>query len=456
MNFMNGLRNYLTSFWGEGGDPKHQCLYSEFGYPELVTYELCRRAYDRVGVAKGSIHCLRDKAFQTMPNVFEGEEDRDESKEDTAIDKQFKLFAKRTQLWRIYSDVTIRRSVGVYAAMLIQIADGKDWQEKAENVTPDKIVKFISCWQDQIYVSKWEDDPNSENWGEPLQYTYLAFDPQAAKTAQAVPTRALTVHHSRVVYFGDIRGDGSSPTTETMVLRNGYNSLKTIEKVIGAGGEGAYKNAARHLGINFDGQVQPAQLAQMLGVKVDELGDAFNKIGKDLNQNFDAVLALMGAQTQVLSTQLPDLEEPFNNAMQDFAASRQIPSKIIIGNQQGERASSEDNISFALRAQAYRENVLDYEIEKILKAFAKIGLWQNVQWAIKWDELINASDAEKIDMAKVMSEVLVNLEAAGYNGGITLGEIRTKMDLTPEPELSAEEKELKKRADDFDRVDIVE
>ena len=155
-------------------------------------------------------------------------------------------------------------------------------------------------------------EPLSPNWGEPLSYSYLAFDPQSVKTSIAAPTRAKTIHCSRVIYFGDIRGDGSSPTAETMVLRNGYNSLKTIEKVIGAGGEGAYKNAARHIALNFDGQVQPAQLAQMLGCKVTELGDAFNKIGKDLNLNFDAVLALMGANASVLSTQLPDLDQPFN------------------------------------------------------------------------------------------------------------------------------------------------
>ena len=90
MSFFNGVREYLTGNIMQGGDTKHECLYNEFGYPEQVMYEQCRRAYDRIGIAKGSIHCLKDKAFQTMPNIYEGEEERDDSTPDTAIDKQFK------------------------------------------------------------------------------------------------------------------------------------------------------------------------------------------------------------------------------------------------------------------------------------------------------------------------------------------------------------------------------
>jgi hypothetical protein len=240
-----------------------------------------------------------------------------------------------------------------------------------------------------------------------------------------------------------------------MVLRNGYNSLKTIEKVVGAGGEGAYKNAARHIALNFDGQVQPAQLAQMLGCKVTELGDAFNKIGKDLNLNFDAVLALMGANADVLSTQLPDLGQPFDNAMQDFAASRQIPSTIIVGMQTGERASSEDNISFALRAQAYRENVLDYEIEKMLQAFAKIGLWDGVEWAIKWDSLINSTELEKAELAKVMSETMLNIVNAGYQEPLyTLEQIRVSSGQPAKLPQSEEDKGLDDRSKEFDDIDL--
>ena len=193
----------------------------------------------------------------------------------------------------------------------------------------------------------------------------------------------------------------------------------------------------------------------MLGCKVTELGDAFNKIGKDLNLNFDAVLALMGANANVLSTQLPDLDQPFNNAIQDFAASRQIPSTIIVGMQTGERASSEDNISFALRAQAYRENVLDYEIEKILQAFAKIGLWSNVEWAIKWDELLNSTEIEKAELAKTMSETALNMIGAGYQDPVySLEEVRTASGLSAELPKSEEDKGLDDRSKEFDDIDL--
>ena len=123
--------------------------------------------------------------------------------------------------------------------------------------------------------------------------------------------------------------------------------------------------------------------------------------------------------------------------------------------QTGERASSEDNISFALRAQAYRENVLDYEIEKILQAFAKIGLWSNVEWAIKWDELLNSTEIEKAELANKMSETALNMIGAGYQDPVySLEEVRTASGLSAELPKSEEDKGLDDRSKEFDDIDL--
>ncbi len=445
----DGIRNTLMGYdFASGGDAKHTCLYNEFGYPEFVTYSLARRAYDRIGIAQGAINYLHAKSFETMPNVYEGGEE-DEDKKKTSNEKQFELFAKKSGLWRAYKSAAIRRSVGVYSALIIKVADGKGWDQPVDKINPNQIKGFIPCWQEQIKPTEWDQDTFSPNYGEPLQYVYQEFDMNAVKTDVASPTRNLTIHRDRVIYFGDIMGNGSEPEEGTMLLRPCYNALVDWQKNRGSAAEGNYKNAARHIALEFDGQVQPHQLAQMLGVDVSKLGDAFDEMGKDLNSNFDAVLALMGAKVNVLSSTMPDPEKPAEIALNEVAAALNLSAKGIIGSQTGERASTEDSAMDNKTAQAYRESVLDYEIHKLMDRFAEFGMWDNIEWSVSWDSLLEASELQKLENGKIMAEIIAtvapitgetpfNMEemrkVCGYEVDADVGDIEKRLRELPKPE----------------------
>lgn len=413
----------LMNQFASGGDAKHKCLYDEFGYPEFVTYELTRRAYDRIGIAKGAINYLHNKAFETMPNVFEGDEEQEDKKK-TGNERQFERFAKKSGLWRAYKAASIRRSVGVYSAIILQIADDKRWDEPVDNISPDKLVGFIPCWQEQIKPTSWGQDTLSPYYGEPLQYIYQEFDMNAVKTDLASPARNLTIHRDRVVYFGDIMGNGSEPEEGTMLLRSCYNSLIDWQKVKGSAAEGNYKNAARHLALEFDGNVQPQQLAQMLGCEVSALGDKFDEMGKDLNANFDAIVALMGGKVNPINTSMPDCEKPAEIALNDVAAALNLSAKGIIGSQTGERASTEDAAMDNKTAQSYRESVLDFEIHKMMKHFADLGMWTNVEWSVSWDSLLEASELQKLENGKIMAEIIAAVTPLLGENPFSIEEVR--------------------------------
>ncbi len=448
MNY-TGVRNALTGETPfQGGNTKHQCMYSEFGLREFVDYPLCRHAYDRIGEARGAIDVLNYKAFEENPNVYEGTEEEDKHKTDTAIDKQFKKFAKRTKLWRTFLDCAIRRSVGTYSAMLIQFNDGKDWSEEAyigENA--GKIIKFIPVWQDQLIPSSWDIDTHSITFGEPLEFTYFEFDMYRSQTQVAAPSRGLTVHHSRVVYFGDITGTGAHTILGSSMLRPGMNSLMNIEKVNGAAAEGFYKNAARLLAMSFDAQARLEDLQALVGAKdPTEIKEKLGSVARDANYNFDAMLAFFGAKLEVLGVDIGDPTGTYETNLNSFAASVQLPSKAIVGNQEGSLASQEDNVFVAKRAKSYRENVLDHEIDKIMAAFAKVGLWSGIEWAIEWNNLVDDTLEAKLNAAKIMAEI----NSLGILQGeptYSNAEVRTTSGFEPEVEISAEEKRLREEAE---------
>lgn len=411
MNIAEYARNNMLIGQMISGDSKHECLYDEFGYPVNVDYYMARRAYERVGIAKGAIHFLHDKAFESNPEVYEGEEDK---KEKSSNEKQFDLFAKKTKLWRAYKTACIRRSIGNYSALIVQIADGKNWDQPVGKIRPDQIKKFIPAWEDQLLPMTWEQDTYSPNYGNPLQFEYMEFDMNAAKRTVATPTRALTIHPDRVIWFGDIQGNGSEPEEGTMLLRSGFNSLLDWQKIRGSGAEGFYKNAARHLSASFEGAINPQQLFEMSGAKdATEFKEKLNDLASDINKNFDTIMALLGAKVEVLSTNLPSSDPFSETALKDFAASMNLSAKGIVGSQTGERASSEDSIMDNKTATSYRENTLDFEILKIMEKFSSYGMWSGIDWNVSWDSLLDASDTEKLEIAERMAKVNAALLATG-------------------------------------------
>lgn len=452
---MNALQGNSSSYQGRAGvfggdgysigqDPKHHCLWSEFGYKTNLSYNDFRNLYERQGIAGGAVEMKAEKAFETMPVMVEGDEDA-ENKEESAAEKEFRLFDKRLGLFNTYMDCTIRRSVGNYSALILQIADGKMWNEKAENIQPDQIVKVIPVWEHQLYVNQYDQDQQSATYGDPVAFTYQEYDFNTSNTQNAGPQRSVNIHASRVVWFGDLYSNGSEPLLGNLILKKGYNDFITLEKLIGAGGEGAYKNAARHIAASFDKDTSITDLMKLFGVENPaELGDVFQEMTSDLNSNFDAGMFGKAVDYQILSTSLPDMRDTFDNALTSAASSVKIPASILAMKISGERASTQDQIQFAKNVTSYRNLVLTPEILRgIMSKLASLGIWKGVEWSVCWDSLLDASEAEKIDNAYKMAQT--NQAALGSGEQIyTVEEIRVTGGQKAEIELSEMEKQLLK------------
>ena len=417
---IRGIRGELNSLIS---DPKHDNFYQEMGMKKELSFQDLFDLYDREGVAYGAINQLSDKCFETAPTI---KNSGDEAAEESQVDREIKAFAKSTRLWNKFKEVDKRRMVGEYSCLIMQIKDDKNWAEPAENVKPEDVIGFIPVWQKNITVSQYDVNTFSPMYGMPLIYSFNEFDFNSKSTQNPLPGRNVSIHYTRVILLGDTYYGRS-------MLASGYNAARSLEKVTLAGGEGVYKNASSRINMNFSKDVDLNKIAKLYGVKLEELSDIVNEQIQDLNASFDSAIITQDAATNILSVTLPDTRDNFDNPLAVFAASIQIPSTIIIGMQTGERASSEDQKQFNKRCTSRRNVELTPDIENMFLHFQSLGMWQGQDINVHWDSLLDASDAEKLDNAKKMSDINKNQLATGQ---VTFSdeEIRVAAGLTAEPE----------------------
>ncbi|HBT4786557.1 TPA: DUF1073 domain-containing protein [Klebsiella variicola subsp. variicola] len=391
-----------------GLDNKRHSAWCEYGFPEQVTYENLYALYRRGGIAHGAVEKLVGKCWQTNPELIEGD-DADESKDETPWEKNAKkVFTKR--LWRAFAEADRRRLVGRYAGILLHINDSRKWDQPV--VSGKSLKKVTIAWAGSLTVSQWVTDEKSAEYGQPKQWKYVESLPNGG-------TNQRFVHPDRVFILGDYSNDAIG------FLEPGYNACVSLEKVEGGSGESFLKNAARQLNVNFEKEIDFNNLASLYGVSIDELQDKFNEVAGEMNRGNDVLMTTQGATVAPLVTAVADPSATYNVNLQTFAASVDIPVKVLVGMQTGERASTEDQKYFNARCQSRRGD-LSFEIEDFSDKLIELKIIDAVsEKTVIWDDLNEQTGTEKLANAKTMAEINQTSQGSGENPAFSREEIRT-------------------------------
>lgn len=371
-----------------GLDNKRHSAWCEYGFPEQVTYENLYALYRRGGIAHGAVEKLVGKCWQTNPEIIEGD-DADESKNETAWEKKSKqVFNNR--FWRSFADADRRRLVGRYAGILLHIRDNQDWNLP---VTRGRgLDKITVAWAGSLTVSEWDTGMNSKTYGQPKMWQYAERLPNGS-------SRRVNIHPDRVFILGDYSDDAIG------FLEPAYNAFVSLEKVEGGSGESFLKNAARQLNVNFEKEIDFNNLASLYGVSIDELQDKFNEVAGEMNRGNDVLMTTQGATVTPLVTTVADPTATYDVNLQTAAAGVDIPTRILVGNQQAERSSTEDQKYFNARCQSRRGD-LSFEIEDFCDKLIDLGIIDPIgQKTVIWDDLNAQTDSEKLDAAQKMAQI---------------------------------------------------
>lgn len=391
-----------------GLDAKRSTAWCEYGFKEELTFDDLYKLYRRGGIAYGAVNKLIGLCWKTNPEVIEGDAD-DDSQDETAWERSNKrVFTHR--FWRSFAEADKRRLVGRWAALLLHIRDSKKWNEP---VTRGRgLAKISPVWASALKVKTRDSYGNITMW----QYTETQADGNPVQR---------DIHPDRVFTIGDMSDDAIG------FLEPGYNACVSLEKVEGGSGESFLKNAARQLNVNFDKEIDFNNLASLYNVSVSDLQDKFNEAAVEVNRGNDVLLTTQGASVTPLVTAVADPGPTYDVNLQTFAASVDMPVKIIVGMQTGERASSEDQKYMNARCQSRRQD-LSFDIEDMVDKLIALRIVSPVaEKAIVWDNLTEQTGGEKLDNAAKMSTINQTSLASGEQV-FTVEEIRVAAGYEPD------------------------
>lgn len=391
-----------------GLDNKRNAAWCEYGFKEELTFDDLYKLYRRGGIAHGAVEKIVGKCWQTNPEIIEGDASN-ETRQETAWEKKTKqVFTNR--LWRSFFDADRRRLVGRYAGILLHIRDNKAWNLEATKGRG--LEKVTVAWAGSLTVSEWDTGLNSKTYGQPKMWQYTERLPNGS-------TRRVDIHPDRVFILGDYTEDAIG------FLEPAYNAFVSLEKVEGGSGESFLKNAARQLNVNFDKEIDFNNLASLYGVTVTELQDKFNEVAGEINRGNDVLMTTQGASVTPLVTSVADPSGTYDVNLQTAAAGVDIPTRILVGNQQAERSSTEDQKYMNSRCQTRRGD-LSFEIEDFCDKLIELQIVDSVsQKTVIWDDLNEQTGTERLTNAKTMGEINQTMQGSGENPAFSREEIRT-------------------------------
>lgn len=365
-----------------GLDNKRQCAaWVEYGFPEDISFQMLFQLYKRGGVAHGAVEKIVGGCWRTFPWVIQGSESEN-SKDLTPWERQVSPTLGNPRLWRTFKVADRRRLVGRYSGLVLHFRDNRKWNEPVRTATT--LDYMTPVWASALQVGE------KDAQGNPKYWTYTAED----KSTQ-------NIHPDRLFILGDWRSDAIG------FLEPAYNAFVSMEKVEGGSGESFLKNAARQIGVNFEKDIDLANIARSYGVTLEQFHERFNEAARDLNMGTDTLLITQGASASPLVTAVSDPGPTYNVNLQTAAAALDIPTKVLVGMQTGERASSEDQKYMNNRCQSRRTGDLGFDIDAFVEHLIRVRALpkSDSEITVMWDDLNEATTGERLANAKLMSEI---------------------------------------------------
>lgn len=401
----NAMRRLGSMFPAYFGNQKHNHA-RDFGYPEHVEFGLLWEAYRRNPLARAAVDKTVGKTWETLPYLQEFARDDGDDAPETTIERAIRQRLTDIRGWQVMMEADRRAMVGGYAGVILRIADDRRFDEPVDSVRGgiDALVEIIPAWKGQLEVSEWDTDQASVTYGQPKMFQ---FNEASVGDGRSQP-RQFQLHPDRVVVWSE---DGTVHARSA--LEPGYNALLDLDKIRGAGGEGFWKNAKSAPVLEVDATTDIQQMAKAMGISPDEVLEKMNAQVEDWQKGFDQLLMLQGMKADTLQVQLPSPEHFFAIALQSFAASVQVPLKILVGSQTGERASTEDADEWARVNMARRTNLVVPTIMAVVARLERFQMIPEADWHLDWADLTEASMAEKIERADKMADVNVKMKDTG-------------------------------------------
>lgn len=398
---LNALADRVTSNLREiygTRDDKHGQAWRDYGYKDTLEFNDYFQMSERFGIASAGITIPVEQCWKTYPAIREGEAGEFEKRDtDTSWESEVSKLFRSMKMWRKLKLCDEYQRIGEYGAMAIQIkgtAQQADWQQPLKLIGVNNIAKLIPLYQEQLRPVEWDNNTASPRFGEPVMYQ-LDQSAIGDDREQDNRNKSVHIHYTRVIVFAEGADDGSMYGRPA--LKRGFNDLITMEKIIGAGGEGFWKSAAMKTVFSSTSKdASPLTQSEI---------DTFDENISDFVEGLDKMLMTGSLDPKVLSVAMSDPQNPFMIALQSFSASVGVASKLLVGSQEGRLASDQDGIFTLSNMQSRRESWCTQMMESVIDWLMVHGVIEQKEYTVEWDDLLAPSDGDKLDLAEKMSKI---------------------------------------------------
>lgn len=407
-------------------------VFFDFGYPAELTFFNFWNMYRRFGMAKRVVNIFPEVTWITPPTIEANE----------TFTRDLDLIIERLSLWQRVKGLDTRQRVGQYAGFFMRVKDGKKTSDPMEGKLngSNALVDIMPLYESQLKPLDHDTDVDSPRFGQPTTYQ---FHGGSVGTRNPRETSTITIHYTRIVIAAE--GADNGGIYGISELEAPYNSLMDARKIIGAGGEGFYKNAAQSIIFELKDSASASQNIKTLA--------AFNENYDDFSRNRTRrAIWTPGLTPTVLQSDLANPKEFLMGAINDIAAASSVPATILIGQQTGRLASSEDSRAMLSAAQSRRVNWVTELIKDTLDWFITYGILPSAEYTVEWDDLLALSDTEKLANVGLMADANQKQFQSGGQPVYSSKEMRDASGYEPEVEPDLEDDEGDEGVKDDDKL----
>lgn len=387
-------------------------IYAALGYSRQVTYKELSQLYCRQDIAGRVVDAYPAATWQKKPSVKE----IDSSTEITEFDTQFKEMAEKTQLWHYLERADKLSGIGEYGVLYIG-APG-DVASPLRNMSGPEDIRYLAVYsQDTARIRKLEDNPKNRRFGLPLSYdidfsastgSLLSGDLGPKKNL----TKSINVHHTRILHVAE--GLLQNEIFGQPRLLRVFNLFYDMAKTVGGSGEMFWQGAYRGMQADVDkDMVLDPDDAEALSDEIDEYVDGLRRW-----------VRTRGVKMQAFEATIASPKDTFSVIMSLISGTTGIPQRVLMGSEQGQLASEQDERNWNSRIKERQES---YAERRMLRPFIdkciRYKALPEVKYKVEWPDLMVLNDETLSMVAVRASQAIKNIAESG-NTIITVPEFR--------------------------------
>jgi len=367
--------------------------------------------YERRGIASTIVDEPANTSWRRPPVISDGTTD-------SAFMKSWITLHKRLNVYHYMERADRLSGIGSYGVLLIGSKTG-ELADPLTAVSGQTDIIFISPFSEKhSQITHYETDTKNPRFGKPLMYRITVG-------GDVISTRSVKtqdVHYSRVIHIAE--GLLDNDVLGEPRLKKVFNRLEDLDKIVGSAAEGFWQTASPgySIGPKKDYDLDPTAIT-------DAKAEFQNYI-----HGLQRLIATEGIDIDELGGKISDPTAAFDVVMSLISGKTGIPKRVLLGSEQGELASSQDQANWLGRIQARQQQFVE---PMILRAFIDRLISINAlpepskgEYMVTWEDLFSLNELEKARAHSLNALAVKNMtEGEGNEELITKEEKRVLLGL---------------------------